>query len=101
MNDFIQYILHLFQRGIYFAVPAILLCVLVLAAAWGIARKKGQPFPWQRAVALLLLISWLGLPCLSHYSEANQDSGSGTSTCFWRGERPGTSLLCVHGSMCC
>ena len=61
MNDFIQYILHLFQRGIYFAVPAILLCVLVLAAAWGIARKKGQPFPWRRAVALLLLISWLGL----------------------------------------
>lgn len=61
MNDFIQYILYLFQRGICFVVPAVLLCVLVLAAAWGIARKTGKTFPWGRAVAVLLLVGWLGL----------------------------------------
>lgn len=61
MNDFIQYILYLLQRGICFVVPAVLLCVLVLAAGWGISRKKGCRFPWRRAIALLLLISWLGL----------------------------------------
>ena len=61
MNDFIQYILYLLQRGICFVVPAVLLCVLVLAAGWGISRKKGWRFPWRRAIALLLLISWLGL----------------------------------------
>ena len=61
MNDFIQYILYLLQRGICFVVPAVLLCVLVLAAGWGISREKGCRFPWRRAIALLLLISWLGL----------------------------------------
>ena len=61
MNDFLSYILYLLQRGIWFAVPAVFLCVLALAGAWGVSRKKGRPFPWGRAAALLLLIGWLGL----------------------------------------
>lgn len=61
MNDFLQYILYLFHRGVRFAVPAVLLCVVGLAAAWGIARKQGRSFPWKKAAALLLLIAWLGL----------------------------------------
>ena len=61
MNDFISYILYLLQRGICFVVPALLLCVLVLAGGWGIARKKERRFPWRRAIALLLLVIWFGL----------------------------------------
>lgn len=62
MNDFIQYILYLLQRGIWFVVPACLTLCAAFSGWVGDFEEKGMALSvaW-RAIVLLLLISWLGL----------------------------------------
>lgn len=61
MHDFIHYLLHLLQRGMKLAIPAALLCVLVLGVAWLWFRARKRPFPWGKAVVLVMLVGWAAL----------------------------------------
>lgn len=53
MHDFWGYILQLLQRGIVFAVPAMLFFVVALAVVWLIARKKNRSMPWKSLISPL------------------------------------------------
>ena len=46
MHDFVSYLFYLLQRGMRFAVPAALICGLILAVCYAVCRKKGRRFPW-------------------------------------------------------
>ena len=59
MHDFLYYLTHLFQRGLGLALPGVLVCAAALGVVWGVCRKRGRPFPWKKALALLLLAGWL------------------------------------------
>ncbi len=61
MHDFIGYLLTLLQRGMKLAVPAALLCALCLGGAWLLFRRRGRPFPWGKAIVLILLVGWAAL----------------------------------------
>ena len=43
MHDFVSYLFYLLQRGMRFAVPAALICGLILAVCYAVCRKKGRP----------------------------------------------------------
>lgn len=58
MHDFVSYLFYLLQRGMRFAVPAALICGLILAVCYAVCRKKGRRFPWGKAVCALLLVGW-------------------------------------------
>ena len=58
MHDFVSYLFHLLQRGMRFAVPAALVCGVMLAVCYAACRKKGRRFPWGKAVCALLLVGW-------------------------------------------
>ena len=59
MHDFLYYLTHLFQRGLGLALPGVLVCAAALGVVWGVCRKRGRPFPWKKALAVLLLAGWL------------------------------------------
>ena len=40
------------------AVPAALVCGVILAVCYAVCRKKGRRFPWGKAVCALLLVGW-------------------------------------------
>ena len=42
MHDFVSYLFYLLQRGMRFAVPAALICGLILAVCYAVCRKKGR-----------------------------------------------------------
>ena len=50
MHDFVSYLFYLLQRGMRFAVPAALICGLILAVCYAVCRKKGRRFPWDNYV---------------------------------------------------
>ena len=58
MHDFVSYLFHLLQRGMRFAVPAALVCGLILAVCYAACRRQGRRFPWRKAVCALLLVGW-------------------------------------------
>ena len=58
MHDFLSYLFHLLQRGMRFAVPAALVCGLILDACYAVCRRQGRRFPWGKAVCALLLTGW-------------------------------------------
>lgn len=58
MHDFVSYLFYLLQRGMRFAVPAALICGLILAVCYAVCRKKGRRFPWGKAVCAVLLVGW-------------------------------------------
>lgn len=58
MHDFVSYLFYLLQRGMRFAVPAALVCGLILAVCYAVCRKKGRRFPWGKAVCAVLLVGW-------------------------------------------
>ena len=58
MHDFVSYLFYLLQRGMRFAVPAALICGLILAVCYTVCRRQGRRFPWGKAVCALLLIGW-------------------------------------------
>ena len=58
MHDFVSYLFYLLQRGMRFAVPAVLICGLILAVCYAVCRKKGRRFPWGKAVCAVLLVGW-------------------------------------------
>ena len=58
MHDFVSYLFHLLQRGMRFAVPAALVCGLILAACYAVCRTQARRFPWGKAVCALLLVGW-------------------------------------------
>lgn len=49
---------YLLQRGMRFAVPAALVCGLILAVCYAVCRRQGRRFPWGKAVCVLLLVGW-------------------------------------------
>ena len=57
MHDFWGYILQLLQRGIFFAVPAMLFFVVALVVVWLIARKKNRSMPWKKIIISFVLAS--------------------------------------------
>ncbi len=59
MHDFWGYILQLLQRGIFFAVPAMLFFVVALVVVWLIARKKNRSMPWKKIIISFVLLGWL------------------------------------------
>lgn len=58
MNRFVMYMVSLLQQGLFCAIPAILICAVVLFAAAVFARKRDRHFPWRKAVGVLLLVGW-------------------------------------------
>ena len=58
MHDFVSYLFYLLQRGMRFAVPAALVCGLILAVCYAVCRRQGHRFPWGKAVCALLLVGW-------------------------------------------
>ena len=56
MHDFVSYLFYLLQRGMRFAVPAALVCGLILAVCYAVCRRQGRRFPWGKAVCALLLV---------------------------------------------
>ena len=58
MHDFVSYLFHLLQRGMRFAVPAALVCGVILAVCYAVCRRQGRRFPWGKAVCALLLVGW-------------------------------------------
>lgn len=58
MHDFVSYLFHLLQRGMRFAVPAALVCGVILTVCYAVCRRRGRRFPWGKAVCALLLIGW-------------------------------------------
>ena len=58
MHDFVSYLFYLLQRGMRFAVPAALVCGLILAVCYAVCRRQGRRFPWGRAVCAVLLVGW-------------------------------------------
>ena len=58
MHDFVSYLFYLLQRGMCFAVPAALVCGLILAVYYAVCRRRGRRFPWGKAVCALLLVGW-------------------------------------------
>lgn len=61
MHDFVGFLWRLFQSGIRFALPAALLCALVLAVLAWLVRRRGSRFPWGRAVCAVALAGYLAL----------------------------------------
>ena len=61
MHDFFRYILQLLQRGIIFAVPAMLVFAIVLTVVWVIARKKNRSMPWKKIIISFVLLGWLAV----------------------------------------
>ena len=49
MHDFVSYLFYLLQRGMRFAVPAALICGLILAVCYTVCRRQGRRFPWGKA----------------------------------------------------
>ena len=41
-----------------FAVPAALICGLILAVCYTVCRRQGRRFPWGKAVCAVLLVGW-------------------------------------------
>ena len=58
MHDFVSYLFYLLQRGMRFAVPAVLVCGVILTVCYAVCRRQGRRFPWGKAVCALLLIGW-------------------------------------------
>lgn len=58
MHDFVSYLFYLLQRGMRFAVPAALICGLILAVCYAVCRRRGRRFPWGKAVCAVLLVGW-------------------------------------------
>ena len=58
MHDFVSYLFYLLQRGMRFAVPAALVCGVILAACYAVCRRQGRRFPWGKAICALLLVGW-------------------------------------------
>ena len=44
MHDFVSYLFYLLQRGMRFAVPAALVCGLILAVCYAVCRRQGRRF---------------------------------------------------------
>ena len=42
MHDFVSYLFYLLQRGMRFAVPAALVCGLILAVCYAVCRRQGR-----------------------------------------------------------
>lgn len=58
MHDFLVLIINILKRGIFLAIPVMLVCAVILAVVWIIFKKKKIPFPWKKALVLLLLTGW-------------------------------------------
>lgn len=63
MHDFLQHILYLLERGLIFAVAAVLAGAGVLFAVYRRHRRENreEKFPWGRAVAILMLVGYLAV----------------------------------------
>ncbi len=64
MHDFVEYILRLFERGMYAAVFAVAFCALAVGIAYLLFRRvtKGEKrFPWGKAVLCLLLVGYAAI----------------------------------------
>ena len=61
MNDFIMYVLGLLGQGLFLVVLAMLVSVVVLVGVRLAYKRRGQLFPWKKAVAALFLVGWLSL----------------------------------------
>ncbi|NLT39491.1 MAG: hypothetical protein GXX89_03395 [Clostridiales bacterium] len=62
MNDFVTFILQHLRTGIWLAIMAAVLCVLIISVCWLIFKQhyKGERrFPWCKTVIVVLLIGYL------------------------------------------
>ena len=82
MHDFVSYLFYLLQRGMRFAVPAALVCGLILAVCYAVCRRQGRRFPWGKAVCVLLLVGWAAFLRLSPSSFCSIKSFINRASCF-------------------
>ena len=61
MHEFLQHILRMLEVGALFVVPAVVICIAALAAAYIVTKKRGRSFSWLRAAAILILCGWFVL----------------------------------------
>lgn len=61
MHEFLQHILRMLEVGAIFVVPAVVICIAALAAAYIVTKKRGRSFSWLRAAAILILCGWFVL----------------------------------------
>ena len=74
MHDFLGYLLYLLQRSLNLIVPAVILAAIALGTVWFIYRKNNRPFPWKKALLILVLLVWL---VLTLFVTLLRGSGSG------------------------
>ncbi len=58
MHSFVNYLYHLLRAGVRLAIPAALVCGVILAVCYAVFRRRGRRFPWGKAVCALLLVGW-------------------------------------------
>ena len=58
MHDFLVLIINILKRGMFLAIPVMLVCAVILAVVWIIFKKKKILVPWKKALVLLLLTGW-------------------------------------------
>lgn len=64
MNDFLHFLIQIFQRSMALAVGAVAVGAAALALAYILFRRangREKRFPWLRAVAALALLGWLAV----------------------------------------
>ena len=61
MHEFLQHILRILEGGAILIIPAVVICIAVLAVAFVVTRKRGRGFNWLRAAAILILCGWFVL----------------------------------------
>ncbi len=59
MTDFVYFVFDYLSRALYLAIPAVILCGVVLAVTAAVFKRKGRRLPWRRAVLWLALLGYL------------------------------------------
>ena len=58
MHDFVRFLLQLLERSLIFAIPALLVGVLIMVFIRKRWLRQGRTFSWWKAAALFLLLGW-------------------------------------------
>ncbi len=61
MHEFLQHILRVLEVGAILVIPAAIICIAALAAAYIVTKKRGRGFNRLRAAAILILCGWFVL----------------------------------------
>ena len=58
MHSFVSYLYYLLSAGLQLAIPAALVCAVILAVCYAVFRRQGRRFPWGKAICAMLYVGW-------------------------------------------